>query len=52
MKLNGTIGSAPAHVLSSPFVCKKLYPKNKLNQKSEKMQKQRKAIKQDKIIMV
>ena len=50
----------PPHVLCLPLVCKKnlsflglpQIPKNKFNQRSEKMQKERKTVKQDKIIIV
>ena len=37
----------PTHIPSLPFVCGKIYPKNKFNPRSEKMEKQRKIIKGD-----
>ena len=42
----------PHHVLSLPFICGKLQPKNKFNQRSENSEKQRKTVKGDKIIII
>ena len=42
----------PHHVLNLPFICGKLQPNDKFNQRNENTEKQRKTVKGDKIIII